>query len=262
MLRQSDDLAPYEAAVEQLLEQGQAFACTCSRQEILAARSAPHTGDTEIHYPGTCRDRWPSAPAAEAATGRPAGVRFRVPDEQVEILDGRVGAYRGRPAQQCGDFLLLRRDAVISYQLAVVVDDARQAITEVVRGDDLLDSTLRQSQLQDALGLPHPSWFHLPLVNDQQGRRLSKRDGAIELAELRASGVAPAQIIRWAAVSLGIPAGDVRASDALRPSAAEQIAELTPAFLWERVPHAEPCTDHSTLGGPAGGEAPPGNPRA
>ncbi len=250
VLRQSDDLSAYEAAVEQLLEQGLAYACTCSRAEILAARSAPHAADAELRYPGTCRGRWSNVAAAEASTGAPAGVRFLVPDGAIEIIDGRVGAYRGCPSKECGDFLLLRRDAVVAYQLAVVVDDARQGITEVVRGADLLSSTLRQSLLQDALGLPHPAWYHLPLVNDEQGRRLSKRDGATELAELRDAGVAPARIVRWAALSLGIAPERLDGGSAALPSASELTAELTDAFSWERVPPAEPRTDRKAFEDP------------
>lgn len=205
LLRQSDDLAPYTEATERLLSADRAYACTCTRKDILSSQSAPHASGEELRYPGTCRGRWPDASTAEATTGTPAGVRFDVGQERIAFTDELAGAQEHHPQAECGDFLLLRRDGVISYQLAVVVDDARQGVTEVLRGSDLLPSAARQMLLQRDLGLPRPRQLHLGLVRDPQGRRLSKRDGDLELAELRERGLPPARLITWAARTLGAP---------------------------------------------------------
>lgn len=205
LLRQSDDLEPYARATEQLLAQGRAYACTCTRKDILAAQSAPHASGSELRYPGTCRNRWQDVATAEAATGTPAGVRFDVGAEPVGFTDELAGAQLHHPQAECGDFLLLRRDGIVSYQLAVVVDDARQGVTEIVRGNDLLPSAARQTLLQRDLGLPLPRQLHVGLVRDPEGRRLSKRDGDLELAELRERGLPPARLITWAARTLGAP---------------------------------------------------------
>lgn len=224
---QSEGVARIQAAAEQLLAQGLAYACVCSRGEIRAAQSAPQQGDAEPRYPGTCRGRFASLDRAEAALGRPAGVRFAVPDEEVVVVDGIAGTVRHNVQHEVGDFLIARRDKAPAYQLAVVVDDARQGVTEVVRGDDLLPSAARQHLLQRALGFPHPRWRHVPLVVDGSGARLAKRRGDLSLAELRARGVDPRSIVGWAARSAGIPAPD-RAT----------AAELTPLFEWAKVPRA------------------------
>lgn len=206
MLRQSDDLEPYREATETLLANRRAYACTCTRKDILAAQSAPHSSGEELRYPGTCRGRWASVDAAEASTSSPAGVRFQVGEEPVTYIDELAGPQLHHPQAECGDFLLLRRDGVISYQLAVVVDDARQGVTEVLRGSDLLPSAARQRLLQRDLGLPQPRQLHVGLVRDPEGRRLSKREGDLELAELRGRGLPPQRLIAWAAQSLGAPA--------------------------------------------------------
>lgn len=204
VLVQSHDLEPYHAAIERLLGSGAAFACVCTRREVLEALDAPHAPGDEVAYPGTCRDRYASPTAAERTTGRAAGVRFRVPEGPRKILDQVHGAVTASPASECGDFLVLRRDGAIAYQLAVVVDDARQDVNLVVRGDDLLTSCARQELLQEALGLARPTWCHVPLVLEGNGERLAKRAGSVPLAELRAKGVDPRRIAGWAATSLGL----------------------------------------------------------
>ena len=231
-LVQSSDLEPYLAAVERLLREDAAYACTCSRRAILAALSAPHESGTELRYPGTCARRYASVEAAEAETGTPAGVRFRVPEGRHTIDDGLRGRFEADPSAECGDFLLLRRDGAVAYQLAVVVDDARQGVTQVVRGDDLLPSAVRQRLLQDALGLPHPEQLHLPLVVDASGRRLSKRDGDLELAEVRARRVDPRRVVAWVAESLGQDAaGEPLEAAALVPGFDVRHIPLEPAAL-------------------------------
>lgn len=210
MRTQSDQLEPYREAVDRLLERGLAYPCTCTRREIEEAIDAPHASAGERRYPGTCRERWKTRAAAERATGRDAGVRFRVPPGPREIRDLLHGTVVADPDAECGDFIVLRRDGAVAYQLGVVVDDARQGVDLVVRGDDLLPSAVRQSLLQDALGLPHPAWLHVPLVLAPDGERLAKRRGARALAHLRADGVDPGRVVTWAARSLGLsgPADD------------------------------------------------------
>jgi glutamyl-tRNA synthetase len=224
---QSADLGPYTAAVDALLARGAAYPCVCSRRAIESQLSAPHGADSERPYPGTCRGRYASLAAAEAESGLPAGVRLRVPPGRFTLLDDLRGPHSAEPGAETGDFLLLRRDGAIAYQLAVVVDDGRQGVTEVVRGDDLLPSAARQALLQRALGLPHPVWRHLPLVVDEQGRRLSKRDGDLSLSSLREAGVDARRVVGWAAASLG----QGSAGDELRSA-----AEYGERFTWSRVP--------------------------
>jgi glutamyl-tRNA synthetase len=212
-LLQSQDTGPMEAALERLLADGRAYACTCSRREIEAARSAPHADQGELRYPGTCRGRWPSPEAAERATGAPAGLRLAVAPGAVTLQDGLVGSFTHDVAAEVGDFLLARRDGVHAYQLAVVVDDARTGVTEVLRGDDLLPSATRQWHLLRALGLTPPRWFHVPLVVDESGRRLAKRDADLALAALRERGVDPRAVVEWVARGIGMAPGRTSASE-------------------------------------------------
>jgi glutamyl-tRNA synthetase len=200
---QSSDTSAYAEALERLLESGQAYACTCSRRAIERALGAPHASDGERRYPGTCRGRYASLAEAERAGGAAVGIRLRVPAGELELEDGCAGRVRTDVQREVGDFLLARRDGAYAYQLAVVVDDARAGVSEVLRGDDLLSSAARQAHLQDALALPRPRWFHVPLVVDGQGERLAKRRADTTLAELRAAGVDPRALIAWAARSAG-----------------------------------------------------------
>lgn len=211
---QSEGRGELEAALEVLLERGLVYPCVCTRREIEEALSAPH-GPTGP-YPGTCRGRYASAAEAERASGRRPALRLRVPELELELVDRVVGPFRSSPAREAGDFPLTSREGQIAYQLAVVVDDARQGVSEVLRGDDLLPSTGRQALLQDLLGLPRPAWAHVPLVTDGAGRRLAKRADDLSLARLRALGVAPEAIVAWAARSAGqqVPAR-ARASEVL-----------------------------------------------
>jgi glutamyl-tRNA synthetase len=214
VLVQSHDEEPYRAAAARLVASGHAFPCVCSRRELREAVDAPHAGG-DVRYPGTCRERFASVAEAELQSASPAGIRLRVPDGGLYASDALLGELCASPQRECGDFLLVRRDGAIAYQLAVVVDDARQAVDFVVRGDDLVPSTLRQALVQHALSLPHPTWLHLPLVHASNGERLSKRDGAIALRELAAAGVRPERVVSAAARSLGLagPTGDAPAKD-------------------------------------------------
>jgi glutamyl-tRNA synthetase len=180
-----------------LRDAGLIYPCTCSRRDVLSALSAPHgegqmEGDEPI-YRGTCRHRLAEARRFEG----PAGLnwRFHVPDgEEIRFRDERLGARRAVAGRDFGDFLVWRKDNIPSYQLAVVADDAAMRITEVVRGEDLLQSTFRQVLLYRALGFEEPGWYHCPLIRDAKGRRLAKRHAALSLRELRKTEASPAQM--------------------------------------------------------------------
>jgi glutamyl-tRNA synthetase len=213
---QSTGLTEIAAAAHQLERDGHAYACVCSRGDVRTAQNAPQQGDVEPRYPGTCRGRFSSRASAEAETGRKAGLRLRVPEGQQLVSDLLMGEQRFDVQGSVGDFLIAKRDGAPAYQLAVVVDDARQRVTEVVRGDDLLPSAARQQLLQSALGLPSVSYLHLPLVVDETGRRLAKRHDDLSLAELRSGGTDPRAIVAWAARSAGLDCAErISAREAL-----------------------------------------------
>jgi glutamyl-tRNA synthetase len=231
---QSAGLSRFAAAVRKLSELGLAYACTCTRADIRAAASAPQLGSEEPRYPGTCRGRYASIEQAEQVSGRHAGVRFQVPEGYVTFRDELAGEQSIDVQRDVGDFLIARRDAAPAYQLAVVVDDAAQSVDEVVRGDDLLTSTARQLLLQRALGFAPPRWAHVPLVLDADGRRLSKRAGALGLSELRAGGIDPRAIVSWAARTSGMPVeGRARATDLIRCFDSTRVPRA-PVVLAER----------------------------
>jgi glutamyl-Q tRNA(Asp) synthetase len=152
--------------LQRLQNAGSTYYCTCTRaQRAATADAQAPAGPAHDYYPGTCRDRARTAPGA---------VRLRLPAGDVAVLDRACGWYRQDVAHFVGDPIVLRADHYWAYQLAVVVDDAHQAITDVVRGADLLDNTPRQVLIQQALGLPGLRYLHLPLVRDAQGRKLAK----------------------------------------------------------------------------------------
>jgi len=177
VVRQSERDAAYQAALDGLLHDGRAFVCHCSRSDLAA---------TQGRHQGACVAR---APRPDPA------VRLRVPaGTRVAFDDGVRGRFEQDIAEAVGDFVLRRADGLWAYQLAVVVDDAAQGITEVVRGADLLDSTPRQILLQRALGLPTPRYLHLPLLLDPDGRKLSK---STEANAFRADAPIPALHLAW-----------------------------------------------------------------
>ena len=190
---QSARMPLYVAAFEQLRERGFIYPCTCSRRDVLRALTAPHQGEVEPVYPGTCRNASPNRPRA--------GVnwRFRAPDgETISFCDGACGAQTEVAGRDFGDFLVWRKDDFPSYQLACVVDDAAMGITEVVRGADLLASTCRQLLLYRALVSAEPAFHHCALVLDETGRRLAKREASTTLRGLRAAGMTPENLRgRW-----------------------------------------------------------------
>jgi glutamyl-Q tRNA(Asp) synthetase len=177
VLYQSSRRDAYRAALGQLAAAGRIFACSCSRKDLAGLSVAG--GDDEPHgYPGTCR-AGPTRPG-------PTAQRFRVSDRQIHFDDLYLGRQEFDLAA-CGDVVVERRDCLTNYQLAVVVDDAHQEITHVVRGADLLTSTPWQVDLQDALSLPHPSYGHLPLLLEPDGAKLSKSRRAVPLELFQAS---------------------------------------------------------------------------
>lgn len=185
---QSERLAIYREAFARLKARGLVYPCACSRQDVLRALQAPHAGEEEPVYPGTCRD----------LTVPPQGKinwRFRLPPSgNVVFEDGGFGRQSFRAGTDFGDFIVWRHDDLPAYQLACVVDDAAMGITEVVRGADLLASTARQLLLYRALGLHPPAFHHCPLMTDERGIRLAKRHDALSLRELRRQGARPAAL--------------------------------------------------------------------
>jgi glutamyl-Q tRNA(Asp) synthetase len=184
---QTARLAHYDAALENLLRKRMVYACACSRADLARAASAPDRSDASdaAVYPGTCR--------GGLSPGKsPRALRFRVPSEVFTFEDLLFGPISENLETAVGDFVVKRADGLFAYQLAVVVDDAAQGVTEVVRGADLLGSTARQIALQRALALPTPVYAHLPVVLGKDETKLGKRHGALPLetldeARLRAS---------------------------------------------------------------------------
>jgi glutamyl-tRNA synthetase len=217
----------YAAAVEALAATGAVYECFCTRRE-LAVATAPHGPDAERRYPGTCRDLSPAARAARGAEGRRPALRVRMPAGAVTVHDRLHGPVTQDVAAAVGDVTVRRSDGLYAYQLAVVVDDAADGVTDVVRGDDLLPSTPRQVVLQRRLGLPTPAYAHVPLVLGEDGARLAKRHGAITLAELRDAGVPAGRVVG----SLAASAGLARAAAVCTP------ADLVADFAIERVARA------------------------
>jgi len=190
-VRQSERYERYEEALDALRRRGRLFDCTCTRRELqAAAASAPHGG--QPRYPGTCRSG-PRHP------DRPAAVRFRL-----DVGPSFVDALHGHVEGAGGDFIVRRSDGLWAYQLAVVVDDHEMGITEVVRGDDLLEATSLQIALYEALGWEPPAWMHVPLVLGPDGARLAKRHGAISIAAYREAGWSPPRLLGLLAESLGL----------------------------------------------------------
>jgi glutamyl-tRNA synthetase len=210
---QSRRLDLYAAAIERLRAGGHLYECFCTRAEIRAAASAPHGPLPEGAYPGTCLHLTAAERAARRASGRAPALRVRAGGATVAFEDRVLGGGAG----VVDDFVVQRNDGAPAYNLAVVVDDAAQGIGEVVRGDDLADTTPRQVLLAGLLGLPAPAYAHVPLVLGPDGARLAKRHGGVTLREL-----APADALAWIAASLELPQPG---------SAAELVAAFDPAAL-------------------------------
>lgn len=220
VVRQSERRPVYADAVADLRGRGLVYECFCTRREIQEATSAPH--QTLGLYPGTCRDL-PETERSHRREERPAALRLRAEVGEFTVRDLLHGAVTG----PVDDVVLVRGDGVPAYNLAVVVDDAALDVDQVVRGDDLLDSSPRQAHLATLLGLTPPTYVHVPLALNAQGQRLAKRDGAVTLRDLTSSGVDAMGLI---AISLGLsettPAAMLRTFD----------PEVLPREPWVFVP--------------------------
>jgi glutamyl-Q tRNA(Asp) synthetase len=205
---QTQRTARYQATLDALIALHRAYPCGCSRKDIdaaLAALGVTHTRHGERVYPGICRHGLHGKPARawrfaveplDAARAREA--------QSVHWIDRRLGPQHQNVTAEVGDFVLRRADGPWAYQLAVVVDDAEQGVTDIVRGEDLADNTARQILLQRVLGLPTPSYLHTPLVLAPDGQKLSKQNGATPL-DLD-TPVAALKALNAAAQALGLPA--------------------------------------------------------
>jgi glutamyl-Q tRNA(Asp) synthetase len=171
-LYQSSRLDVYDAVIDDLLARDLAYPCSCSRKELRKHAAAGFVGHI---YPGTCRN------GANTAVRPAVSVRVRTDNTEIGFTDQLQGTQRCRPESEIGDFLIRRGDGLVAYQLAVVVDDAAQDITEIVRGTDLLEPTFMQIWLRQLLDYPEPAYFHFPVATDADGRKLSKQTGAPEL---------------------------------------------------------------------------------
>jgi glutamyl-tRNA synthetase len=229
VVRQSDRFERYESAIDDLAARDLVYECFCTRREIRdeieSAASAPHGPPGS--YPGICRRLTASERARHREAGRRPALRLRTAGQEIAFDDRLHGTVSGR----VDDVVLRRNDGVPAYNLAVVVDDAAQGVTEIIRGDDLLSSTARQIHLQELLGFSRPAYMHVPLVVDRDGQRLAKRRGVpLTVPELAASGVGVDDIAAWIVRSLGGQA----------PSSAIALRDLVGGFDALALP-AEPC---------------------
>lgn len=207
----------YEHYFQELRQRGLTYPCYCTRADLLAAQ-APHESDGRVVYPGTCRQ-------APRRDGVAAATRLMVPDEWVTIEDGHYGTQSVDMARDVGDFIIRRKDGGWAYQLVVVVDDALMGVTEVVRGQDLLLSAPQQAWLARLLGFEAPRFVHLPLLCNQQGQRLSKRDQSLDMASLRERYTAKEMVGRLAYHAGLIPQPE--------PTSPQDVLAY---FDWNKVP--------------------------
>ena len=200
VVRQSERAERYDAAVRDLELRGLTYPCYCSRREIREAAAAPHGASPDGAYPGTCRELSSARRDELEGAGRRPALRLRARDAQVEVVDELAGHLVGH----VDDLVLRRADGVASYNLAVVVDDAAQGVDQVVRGDDLWETTPRQVLLQRLLELPTPRYLHVPLALGTDGERLAKRHGAVGLSEQLEAGATVEQVVGLLASSAGL----------------------------------------------------------
>jgi len=222
----------YEHYLGLLQEKGLTYPCFCTRADIMATQ-APHESDGRIVYAGTCRPKTPILPDVHpsATEGRKGSTRLIVPDRDIRFTDAHYGPQSVNLAHHCGDFIVRRADGAWAYQLAVVVDDALMGVTEVVRGRDLLLSSAQQIYLYEVLGFQAPEFCHLPLLINEDGQRLSKRDKSLDMGCLRAR-YTPEQLI-------GILAHAAGQTDRPEPL---PLRNLTAIFSWDKVPTEDVVT--------------------
>jgi glutamyl-tRNA synthetase len=225
VVRQSERFDLYRDAIAQLDARGLVYRCYCTRREIREAATAPHgVASPDGAYPGTCRSLTTAQRRDREQTGRPSALRLATDGEVVSFDD----LVRGRFAGAVDDVVLQRNDGVPAYNLATVVDDHLQGITEVVRGDDLLSSTPRQIHLQRLLGFTQPAYAHVPLVVGPDGERLAKRHGAVTLADLAAAGTDPGGVVSLLGASLAL----------CEPGEIVTAADLAVRFRWADMPRS------------------------
>lgn len=214
---QSERFAHYEHYLAKLKEMGLTYPCYCTKADILATQ-APHETDGHIIYKGTCRNLPPS-------TNGGGATRLIVPDKTIRFTDGHYGEQHSNLATDCGDFIIRRKDGAWAYQLAVVVDDALNGITEVVRGRDLLPSVPQQLYLYELLQFDAPRFIHIPLLINTDEQRLCKRDKSLDLGAIR-SIYSAEQVIGKLAHIAGITETD----------APVKAKDLVPLFDWNKIP--------------------------
>ena len=220
---QSCRTAVYEAYFEALKARGKVYPCFCSRQDVRLA-AAPHAEDTAAVYPGTCRDLGPEQIAVLSQKRSPAW-RLRLEDGTVRFADRFCGEKSVAVLRECGDFPIRRADGVFCYQFTTALDDALMGVTEVLRSRDLLASTPWQICVQKAFSLPSPAWIHIPMLLDEEGKRMAKRDFSLSLREIRRH-YSPEETIGRLAFLAGLLD---------RPDACT-AAELLPLFSLDRLP--------------------------
>ena len=202
---QSRHSKEHEAVVQQLLDRGAAYRCFCSPEELDAKRMEAQRSGIAYRYDRTCRDLSVEQVDAFLSSGKPHAVRFRVPAQPdnhgaTTVFDDAVYGTITFKHSEIDDFIILRQDATVTYQLAVVADDIAMSITDVIRGDDHLSNTPKQILLFNALGEPHPRYAHLPQILGPDGRRLSKRHGATAVRDFRDEGILPAALANYLAL--------------------------------------------------------------
>lgn len=204
------------------------YPCFCSRADIANAQSAPHPGEI-LRYPGSCRVLSSEEQVSRlASAARPPAWRFALtPNDHGAFCEGFASEKVLSPAESTGDFIVSRGDEA-AYTLAVVVDDAEMGVTDVVRGDDILQATPAQAVLYKALQKQLPSFYHVPLVVGEDGRRLAKRHGDTRIQSYRQAGIEPSRILAALARSCGWTI----------PQKLTTLADLIPVFSFETIPHA------------------------
>jgi glutamyl-tRNA synthetase len=237
-VRQSERLPMYADAISKLGILGQTFECFCSRKDLREAASAPHEDEnSEPPYPGTCRDLGRDELAARHEAGRQSCLRVRIAGSPSLIMDRFAGRTEIDLQSNGGDFVVRRADGEFAYQLACAVDDGEQGVTEVVRGADLLASGVRQAWLLELLVRPVPEYFHLPLMLGANGARLSKREGADDLAAYAAKGFDADAVRSYLGMTLGLCSVGERRS----------MGELIDAWEVAKIPRGPVPFDPSEL---------------